>query len=431
MVAAEFSNLCANESRESLLSMPSAAKGLLKTNVNINDIMKLKAFFYTCIIAIAVFFVACSNDKDANLTKSGLDPARFDTIVDGKPVKLYTLTNADGMEVCITNFGGRVVSVMAKDKHGAFRDVVLAYDNIEQFMDVENNASDFGAAVGRYANRINQGKLTIAGKPVQLPQNNYGHCLHGGPTGWQYQIYDVNEADSNDSTLVLTMHSPDGDNNFPGNVDATVTYTLTADNTLDITFEATTDQETVVNMTHHSYFNLNGIPEAPATNMELYINADNFTPTDTTYMTTGEIRQVRGTQFDFRTPKALYTCIGDTTGLSGQQIKGAMGFDHNWCLNTYKDGEGDDSKVAASLYSPESGIFMQVYTNEPGIQCYTGNFLDGTLVGKNGIRYPQHASVCLESQKYPDSPNKKDWPQATLKPGETYYSHVAYHFSVK
>ncbi len=393
--------------------------------------MKLRNLFIIALVALAAAFVACSGGKKGNLTKSGLDPAKFDTIVDGKMVKLYTLTNADGMEVCITNYGGRVVSLMAKDKNGMFRDVVLAYDNVAQFMDIENNGSDFGAAIGRYANRINQGKLTIAGKEVQLPQNNYGHCLHGGPTGWQYQIYDVDEALSNDTTLVLVMHSPDGDNNFPGNVEATVTYTLTADNTLDITFGATTDAETVVNMTNHSYFNLSGNPAVAGTNMVLYINADSFTPTDSTFMTTGEVRSVRGNQFDFRTPKALYTCIADTTGYTGTQIKYAMGFDHNWCLNTYKDSIGNDQIVAASLYSPESGIFMQVYTNEPGIQCYTGNFLDGTKVGKRGIAYPKQASVCLETQKYPDSPNKKEWVQPYLQPGETYYSHVAYHFSVK
>ncbi len=391
--------------------------------------MKLKNLIYACGLSAAAFLTACTGGS--TLTESGLDPAKFDTIVDGKAVKLYTLKNAAGMEVCVTNFGARVVSVMAEDKNGAFRDVVLAFDNIAQFMDVEKNGSDFGAAIGRYANRINQGKVKIAGKEIQLPQNNYGHCLHGGPTGWQYQIYEVNEAATNDSTIVMVVHSPDGDNNFPGNVDATVTYTLTADNVLDMKFEAETDAETIINMTNHSYFNLSGDPSQPGTNMVLYINADNYTPTDSTFMTTGEIRPVYGNQFDFTSPKALYTCIADTTGYNGIQIKNAMGFDHNWCLNTYKDGKGDDTKVAASLYSPDSGIFMQVYTNEPGVQCYTGNFLDGTKVGKRGIAYPKQASVCLETQKFPDSPNKKDWVQPYLKPGEKYYSHVAYRFSVK
>ncbi len=387
------------------------------------NLLFLSAFF------AALFLSACSGSPA--LTDSGLDPARFDTVAGGKTVKLYTLHNASGMEMCVTNFGGRIVSIMAKDRDGAFRDVVLSYDNVAQLMDSEGNPSDFGAAIGRYANRINQGRLTVDGQEIQLPQNNFGHCLHGGPTGWQYQIYDVDEEATNDSTIVLLMHSPDGDNNFPGNVEARVTYTLTADNTVDITFRATTDKETVINMTNHSYFNLSGDPSVPGTNMVLYINADNYTPTDSTYMTTGEVRSVYGNQFDFRKAKALYTCIADTTGYNGRQIKYAGGFDHNWCLNTYKDGRGDDTKVAASLYSPDSGIFLQVYTNEPGLQCYTGNFLDGQHAGKRGIMYPAHASVCLESQKYPDSPNKKDWVQPYLKPGEEYYSHVAYRFSVK
>ncbi len=392
--------------------------------------MKTKLIVLGIALGLTATLGACSAGGNGNLTKSGLDPARFDTIIGGKQVKLYTLTNANGMEACITNYGGRVVSLMAKDKNGAFRDVVLSFDNIAQFTDPEH-PNDFGAAVGRYANRINQGKLTVGGTTYQLPLNNYGHCLHGGPTGWQYQVYDVDEAATNDSTIVLTMHSPDGDNEFPGNLDATVTYTLTTENTLDVTFRATTDAETVINMTNHSYFNLSGEPSVAGTNMVLYINADYYTPTDSTFMTTGEIRSVYGNQFDFRRAKPLFTCIADTTGYNGLQVKYAMGFDHNWCLNTYKDGQGDDTKVAASLYSPDSGIFMQVYTNEPGIQCYTGNFLDGTMVGKRGIAYPYHASVCLETQKYPDSPNKPDWPQPYLKPGEEYYSHVAYRFSVK
>ncbi len=383
------------------------------------------------VIAVVALCLACGNDNNGNLTKSGLDPARFDTIINDKPVKLYTLTNANGMEMCVTNFGGRIVSIMAKDKNGQFRDVVLGYDNIAQYADTINNASDFGAAIGRYANRIHHGQLTIDGKPIQLPRNNFGHCLHGGPSGWQYQVYDVDEDATNDTTIVMIMHSPDGDNGFPGNVEARVTYTLTADNTVDISFDATTDAPTVVNMTNHSYFNLSGNPSVPGTNMMLYINADNYTPTDTTYMTTGEVRTVRGNQFDFRNPKPLYECIADTSGTNGKQIAAAQGFDHNWCLNTYRDSIGNDNAIAASLYSPDSGIFMQVLTNEPGIQCYTGNFLDGTKVGKRHIAYPKQASVCLETQKFPDAPNKPDWVQATLLPGQHYHSHVAYRFSTR
>ncbi|MDO4195959.1 MAG: aldose epimerase family protein [Prevotellaceae bacterium] len=386
--------------------------------------MKIKNLLIACGLGVALF-TACSGDN--GLTKSELDPAKFDSIVDNKEVHLYTLTNADGMEVCVTNYGARIVSVMAKDKNGAFRDVVLGFDNLNQYITVEGN--NFGAAIGRYGNRINKGKITVAGKQYQLTQNNYGHCLHGGNNGYHANVFDVKEVTEN--KLVLTFRDEFGKEQFPGNLDVTITYTLTDDNALDILYEATTDEETICNLTNHSYFNLSGHPEAENWNHEMFINADNYTPVDSTFMTTGEIRPVYGNQFDFTKAKALSTCIADTTGYNGLQIKWGMGIDHNFCLNTYKDGKGDDTKVAATLYSPESGIQMSVYTNEPGVQVYTGNFLDGTVAGKKGIKYPKQASVCLETQKYPDSPNKKDWPQPYLKPGEQYTSHTVYKFSTK
>lgn len=373
--------------------------------------------------AMMAMLTACSGN--ATLTESGLDPAKFDTTINDKPVKLFVLKNAKA-EVCVTNFGARVVSIAVPDKNGKLTDVVLGFDDIREYADSVNTPSDFGAAIGRYANRIGKGLITVDGKQIQLPTNNFGHCLHGGPSGWQYSVYEPVE--QNDTCLKMVLHSPDGDNNFPGNVTATVTYTLTADNTLDMKFEATTDKETVVNMTNHSYFNLSGDPSKPGMDMELYINADKFTPTDSTFMTTGEIVDVKDTPMDFTTPRVIAKTIGDT---AFEQIKFGRGYDHNWCLNTYADGKGDDTQVAASLYSPASGIFMEVFTNEPGIQCYTGNFLTGTIKGKKGIAYPQRASVCLETQKYPDSPNKKNFPSPYLKPGEKYYSHVAYRFSVK
>lgn len=312
------------------------------------------------------------------------------------------------MEVCITNFGGRIVSLVVPDKNGKQTDVVLGYDNIAQYADSVNSPSDFGAAIGRYANRINKGKLQIAGKNIQLPTNNYGHCLHGGPSGWQYQVYDAKQP--NDSTLELTMLSKDGDNNFPGNVTATVSYVLRSNNSLDITYTATTDKETVINMTNHSYFNLNGDPTKDIENCILYINADNYTPSDSTYMTTGEIAKVDNTPMDFRKP----TAIGkDVNNFKFDQIKNANGFDHNWCLNTYKDGKGDDTKVAASLYSPLTGIMLEVYTNEPGIQVYTGNFLNGKINGKNGIAYNKRAACCLETQNIRTLQTKKDGRQQT------------------
>ena len=349
----------------------------------------MKKTFLGTGIALTLLSACAPKQSQETLTKSGLNPTNYETIVDGvKPVKLYTLKNAAGMEVCVTNFGGRIVSIMVPDKNGNLKDVVLGFDSIA---DYQNIPSDFGASIGRYANRINKGVIVMDGETIQLPQNNFGHCLHGGPKGWQYQVYEANQL--NDSTMTLTMKSPDGDANFPGNVTATVTYALTRDNAIDINYEATTDKKTVINMTNHSYFNLSGNPANPATDHILYVNADSITPVDSTFMTTGEMMAVTETPFDFNTPK---TIAPDVTNFENEQIKFGNGFDHNWVLNT----KGDINQLAAKLTSPTSGITLEVYTNEPGIQVYTGNFLDGTVKGKKGITYPQRASVCLETQHY-------------------------------
>lgn len=360
-----------------------------------------------------------------NLTLSGLDPAHFESNIEGRATHLYTMRNSKGMEVCITNFGARIVSVMVPDRKGVMHDVVLGFDNIAQYADRVNFRSDFGAAIGRYANRINKGQITVDGKTIQLPQNNYGHCLHGGPTGWQYQVYDGRQL--NDSTLQMTLLSPDGDNNFPGAVTATVTYTLTHDNAIDIRYEATTTKKTVINMTNHSYFNLNGDPSHDGENQMLYINADRYTPADTTYMTTGEELSVAGTPMDFRRFTALSK---DINNQQFDMTRNAHGFDHNWCLNTWHKGKGNDKVVAAALYSPTTGIRLDVYTDEPGIQIYTGNFLKASFAAKHGLRYPRHASVCLETQHFPDSPNKPQWASPWLEPGQKYTSHCRYQFSV-
>ncbi|MDE6341622.1 MAG: galactose mutarotase, partial [Muribaculaceae bacterium] len=326
-----------------------------------------------------------------------------------------------GMELCVTNFGGRIVSIMVPDRNGDFKDVVLGLDSVQAYFP-ENNQTDFGAAIGRYANRLNKGKIVIDGDTIQLPKNNFGHCLHGGPSGWQYKVYEAEQP--NDSTLVLTMDSPDGDNNFPGNVKAKVTYTLLSDNAIDIAYEATTDKTTVINMTNHSYFNLNGNPAEPITNNVLTINASRYTPVASTYMTTGEILEVKDTPMDFTVAKVVGE---DIDKFDFVQLKNGNGYDHNWVLDT----AGDDSQVAASLYSPTTGIKLDVYTNEPGIQVYSGNFLDGTVTGKHGIVYQQRTGICLETQKYPDTPNKPEWPSATLNPGETYRSHCVFKFSAE
>lgn len=369
----------------------------------------------------ALLVSSCQKTQDSNLTLSGLNPANFEAMIDSvEEVKLYTLKNANGMEVCVTNFGGRIVSIMVPDKNGEMKDVVLGFDNIN---DYQNVPSDFGASIGRYANRINQGKIVIDGEEIQLPQNNFGHCLHGGPTGWQYQVYRAYQVD--DKTIELNMFSRDGDNNFPGNIEAKVTYTLTDDNAIEIAYEATTDKKTVINMTNHSYFNLSGDPTTPITDHILYINADNYTPVDSTYMTTGEIVTVKDTPMDFTTPKAVGQEIDNFEFI---QLKNGNGYDHNWVLNT----KGNTELAAVKLTSPVSGISVEVYTNEPGIQVYSGNFLDGTVTGKNGIVYAQCTGICLETQKYPDSPNKT-WEEsnAYLNPGETYTSFCKFKFTVE
>lgn len=367
------------------------------------------------LIAGIVCAGACATEPQT--TRSGLVIDDFTTDIDGRRTGLYTLTNANGMEVTVTDFGGRIVSVMVPDRAGELRDVVLGFDNIDDYIHVP---SDFGAAIGRYANRIGQGRFTLDGKVYELPKNNFGHCLHGGPDGWQYKVYDVVEAD--DSHIVLAMYSPDGDANFPGAVEATVTYRLTDDNALDISYEAASDAPTIINLTNHSYFNLSGDPSTSICDDWLWIAADSFTPVDSTFMTTGEIVPVEGTPMDFRTVKR----IGDDIDrYDFVQLKNGNGYDHNWVLAT----AGDITRKAAEVRNDVSGIVLEVYTDEPGVQVYTGNFLDGSVTGKHGIVYDQRAAICLETQHYPDSPNKPAWPSVVLRPDETYRSHCIYRFS--
>lgn len=370
------------------------------------------------LLLASVILLSCSQSEE-HLTESGLDPKAFLSVTQqGDSTALFVLNNNNGMDVCVTNFGARIVSVLVPDRDGIMRDVVLGFDNIKDYQNVK---SDFGASIGRYANRINQGNITIDGEIIQLPQNNYGHCLHGGPNGWQYKVYKPVEVTRN--SISFSLFSPDGDENFPGNVNAKVSYTLTDDNAIRIEYSATTDAKTVINMTNHSYFNLSGNPSNPAIDHILYINASNFTPVDSTFMTTGEIASVEGTPMDFTTHKA----IGQDIENPYQQLRNGKGYDHNWVLDT----KGNVNELAAKLSCPSTGIAVEVYTNEPGIQIYTGNFLKGNVVGKNGVAYPCRASVCLETQHFPDSPNKPQWPSVLLEPGQKYYSECIYKFVVE
>lgn len=368
------------------------------------------------------FFLACTNKsqtEEETTTLSGLKKSNFETEVDGKQTQLFVLNNASGMEVCVTNYGGIIVSVMVPDKDGTMQDVVLGFDSIDDYINIDNN---FGATIGRYGNRIGHGKITVDGAEYDLPKNNFGHTLHGGNNGFNKQIFDASQP--NEQTVELTYLSKDGEEGFPGNLTTKVTMTLTDDNAIDIQYEASTDKETVVNLTNHSYFNLSGNPENTILDHLLTINADGFTPVDSTYMTTGEIADVEGTDMDFRTP----TKVGERIdNFEYDQLKNGNGYDHNWVLNT----DGDINQIAATVYDPTTGIELEVYTDEPGLQVYSGNFLDGSITGKNGTVYNKRTAICLETQKYPDSPNKPDWPSPYLKPGEEYTSRCIYKFLVK
>jgi Galactose mutarotase and related enzymes len=373
---------------------------------------------YFALVSFSVLFVLISCSKPA-MTKSGLRKSDFQKEIDGKKNDLYVLTNKNGMEVCMTNYGARIVSVCVPDRDGKFGDVVLGFDSIGDYLNSSNN---FGAFIGRYGNRINKGKFSIDGVRYQLQTNNFGHTLHGGPKGFDTQMFSIRQID--DHTLEASYTSADGEMGFPGTLKVKATYTLTDDNAIDIRYEATTDKPTIVNLTNHSYFNLSGNPEKDILNQLLCINADGYTPIDSTFMTTGEIAPVCCTPMDFRKPTRIGERINNTTNFV--QLKNGKGYDHNWVLNTGRN----DSLVSCLLMDPESGRTLQVYTNEPGVQIYTGNFLDGTQKGKKGIVYKKRTAICLEAQHYPDSPNKPAWPSVVLRPGQKYTSHCIYKFGV-
>ncbi len=377
--------------------------------------MKTLKLFAGAAIA-ALCFYSCADKPE--LTLSGLDPQAFVSEYNGKTTALYTLTNKSGMEMCITNFGGRIVSLMVPDRDGNMVDVVLGFDNVN---DYQTKPSDFGATIGRYANRIGRGCFQLDGVTYDLDKNDGPNCLHGGSKGWQYQVYDAEQVD--DQTLVITMDSPDGEMGFPGNVKAVVTYRLTDDNTVDITYSATTDKPTVISMTNHAYFNLSGKHDVEGTDQLFYINADGFTPLDADLAATGEVLPVEGTPMDFRSPKTLAQDID----VEYEQLILADGYDHNWALNT----NGDITKLAVSIYSPVTGIYLEEYTDQVGVQMYSGNFLTGEVPGKHGILYPKRAGACIETQMFPNALNIAHWPSPVIRPGETYTQHCIYKFSVR
>ena len=366
----------------------------------------------------ALMLAACNNKPASELTLSGLDPAKFQTEVNNAQTALYSLKNKAGMEVCITNFGGRIVSVMVPDKNGKMQDVVLGFDSIADYINVP---SDFGASIGRYANRINQGRFVLDGDTIQLPQNNFGHCLHGGPKGWQYQVYEANLIDP--TTLELTLISPDGDANFPGNVTAKVTYQLTDDNAIDIKYSATTDKKTIINMTNHSYFNLAGEGSGKVLDTYVTIHAKDYTPVDEFSIPTGEYASVEGTPMDFNKAKK----IGDEIDADFQQLKFTGGYDHNYVTDNYAKGS---RRVIASAYNEASGITMDVISDCPCVQFYAGNFVIDEK-GKNGHVYNKREGFCLETQVEPNAVNVETFHSPVLEAGEKYQSFTAYKFGVR
>jgi aldose 1-epimerase len=350
----------------------------------------------------------------------GLRRAPFGKTPEGQPVDLYMLTNGAGMEVAITNYGGIVVSVKTPDRNGTLADVVLGFDNFEGYL---QNVPYFGALIGRYGNRIANGRFTLDGHEYHLPQNNGPNSLHGSLRGFDKRVWNAKEMrDKEAPALQLTYISKNGEEGYPGNLSATVTYSLTLTNELKIEYAATTDKDTVVNLTNHSYFNLAGEGQGNVLSHVVMINADRFTPVDRTLIPTGDLKSVDGTPFDFRKP----TSIGARIKNKNQQLQFGKGYDHNLVLS----GNSTGLKLAARVSEPSSGRVLEVLTTEPGLQFYTANFLDGTVRGKNGNAYGPRSAFCMETQHFPDSPNHPAFPSTILKPGQRYQSTTVYRFAV-
>lgn len=377
-------------------------------------------YISSLVLATAIIFSSCNSSETekketpAATGKVSIAEKPFGTF-NGEPVTEYTLTNAAGMQVGIINYGGTVTKILTKDKEGNFGDVVLGFDSIAGFTQKGNPF--FGALIGRYGNRIAKGKFTLDGTTYTLAAYNNGQALHGGLKGYDKVMWKA-EKQAGDSSIKLIYLSKDGEEGYPGNLSIEVIYTLTADNGLKIDYAATTDKATPVNLTNHAYFNLSAGKDSTILDQVLMLKADKFTEVDSVLIPTGKLPDVKGTPMDFTTPKAI--------GKDIAAVKG--GFDHNWVLNR----TGNGLEMIASLYHPGNGRLMEVYTTEPGIQFYSGNFLDGTLTNtKGGQKYVQHAALCLETQHFPDSPNQPSFPNTILKPGEKYTHSSLYKFSVK
>jgi aldose 1-epimerase len=375
-----------------------------------------------CTLAAATLLVGCGgNAQKAEQSALNLMKAEdFTATIDGKQVGLYTLTNGT-ITMQVTNFGGRVVSLWTPDRDGNMEDIVLGYDKLDRY--VNNTGERFlGAPVGRVANRINKGEFELDGVKYNVPQNSNGHALHGGNKGIDMVVWDVEYVADNAITLVL--HSKDGEDGFPGNLDITMTYTLTSENEFEVTYHAKTDKKTVVNLSHHSFFNLKGEGNGTIEDHILTIKADKITPTDAGLIPTGELLAVDGTPFDFREPHA----IGERIGADDVQLKNGGGYDMNWVLSREDNGQVE---TVATLYEPQSGRAMDVATDQVAIQFYSGNFFDGKYAGKYGRPINYRESVALETQKHPDAINHPEFPSIVLNPDEVYTHVCVYKFYTK
>lgn len=362
-----------------------------------------------------------STETTAKGTEAKLKKESFGKLPDGTQVDVYTLTNKNGVEAKITNYGATLTSVKVPDRNGKMDDVVLGYDSIDGYLAKNPH---LGAIAGRYANRIANGEFKLDGKTYTLAKNNGPNHLHGGPNGFYKQLWTASDASGKDGQAVSFKYlSKDGEEHYPGNLTATVTYTLTDNNELKIDYKATTDKDTVVNLTNHSYFNLAGAGNGDILKQQVKINATQFTPVDKTMIPTGKLENVAGTPMDFST----LTALGDRIDSNYDQLVLGKGYDHNYVLAT----GGSLSQQAVEAYDPSTGRVMEVFTDQPGVQLYTANHLDGSIIGKGGKAYPARGAFCLETQHFPDSPNKPNFPTTVLKPGEKFQSTTIFKFSAR
>lgn len=387
-------------------------------------------------LAAAMLLAACAGCAQNGGNGVELLPEEaFAKTVDGKETALYTIRNGNGMTVQLTNYGARIVDLWVPSNDGSFKDVVWGYDSIDAYLGAQDKYS--GPVVGRYGNRIKDGKFSLDGKEYQLTVNENGNQLHGGAGGFSTKVWDAEQFtdEAGSQAVKMTYLSPDGEEGYPGNLTISVTYTLTAANELVIDYKATTDAPTVINPTSHVYYNLHGTSSKSTDSHLMTIYADSFTPTDSELIPTGEIAPVEGTPMDFRTETAIGARM-DTPDY--EPLAFGKGYDHNWVLNKkflvqshQNDALKDGAHIAAEVYEPSTGIVMEIYTDQPGLQFYAGQGMDGKEVGKRGEIHNVRSGIALEAQNFPDAPNHGNFPSSVLRPGETYTQHTVYAFSVK